>query len=481
MSDIIGQVLLNQYRVDAFIAAGGMGAVYRVWDLKRNVPLAMKVLHAELADDPSVFKRFQREGRALQKLAHPNIVPFYGLFQTADFSFMLERFVDGPSLKDILKRQKGAPLALDETLIYLKALCAALGYAHVNGVVHCDVKPGNVIIDRGGNIYLTDFGIARHAESTTTTMGGAGTPAYMPPEQILGQAVSPATDVYALGVILYEMLTGQRPFRGAEAGTEQSGETVNERIRYGHLHVPPKDPRELVSTIPEELAKVVLKTLSKDATGRYASAPQFFDAVCTAVGASSEQIAGQIFVSNPETAPDYSGGNELIAPQIPDEVDRNLFSRRKTSVALVLIGMIILMIAGAIFLFRPGGAANPLPTFTPFPTSTSTPQPTATNLPPTQTAIPSNTPRPANTSAPQSTAPIFTLHSNAFCRMGPGSSYDDVDAFLAGKSFSIIGQNAARWWKVSINIPNSHHKACWFADSTGTVTGDTSSVAFLNE
>ena len=102
---LIGKILLNQFRVDAFIASGGMGAVYRVWDIKRNVPLAMKVLHTELAEDPTLFRRFQREARALQKLAHPNIVPFYGLFQTPDATFLLERFVDGPSLKDILRQR----------------------------------------------------------------------------------------------------------------------------------------------------------------------------------------------------------------------------------------------------------------------------------------------------------------------------------------------------------------------------------------
>src|SRR3972149_1463625 len=161
MANLINQVLLDQYRVDAFIASGGMGAVYRVWDLKRNVPLAMKVLHAELAEDPSGFTRFQREARALQRLAHPNIVPFYGLFHTQDITFLLERYVDGTTLKDILQQHQGQPLPLQEALTYLKALCAALGYAHANGVVHCDVKPGNVMIDAGGNVYLTDFGIAR--------------------------------------------------------------------------------------------------------------------------------------------------------------------------------------------------------------------------------------------------------------------------------------------------------------------------------
>ncbi len=180
-------------------------------------------------------KRFKGEANAFKKLTHSNIVPVYGLYQTTDFAFLLERYVDGPSLKDILRKRQGAPLQVDEVSIYLKALCAALGYAHANGMVHCDVKPGTVMIDQGGNVYLTDFGIARHSDSTTTTLATVGTAAYMAPEQIRGEPVSPATDIYALGVMLYEMLTGQRPFKGDEKGTDSSGATANERIRYAHL------------------------------------------------------------------------------------------------------------------------------------------------------------------------------------------------------------------------------------------------------
>ncbi len=159
-ASIIGQTLLNQFRIDAYLASGGMGTVYRVWDLKRNVPLAMKVLHEDLAEDPSIFKRFKREARALEKLAHPNIVPFYGLHQTKAFAFLLERYIDGPTLKKIL-RKHGKPLETEEALVYLKAMTSALGYAHAHGVVHCDVKPGNVMVDQGGSIYLTDFGVAQ--------------------------------------------------------------------------------------------------------------------------------------------------------------------------------------------------------------------------------------------------------------------------------------------------------------------------------
>jgi serine/threonine protein kinase len=295
-ANLIGQTLLNQFRVDAFVAAGGMGAVYRVWDLKRNVPLAMKVLHNDLADDPSVFKRFQREANALKKLAHPNIVPFYGLYQARDFTFLLECFVDGPTLGDILRQRQGSSLPVGDALAYLKALSAALGYAHANGVVHCDVKPGNVMLDRDGTIYLTDFGIARHTESTTVSMAGTGTPAYMAPEQILRGAVSPATDVYALGVVLFEMLTGQRPFRGTEMGTEKGGASTNERICYGHLNLAPPDPRSLTPEIPSRLSEVVLKALNKRPEARYVSTQALFIAARAGSEATSVSVANDTVI-----------------------------------------------------------------------------------------------------------------------------------------------------------------------------------------
>lgn len=203
----------------------GWGRSSGCWDLQRNVPLVMKVLHADLTEDPAILKRFKREARALEKLAHPNIVTFYGLYQTLDFSFLLEQYMDGPSLKQILRRRDGNPLPISEILSYMKAITSALGYAHTHDVVHCDVKPGNVMIDQGGSIFLTNFGGVRHAESTTTTLGFAGTAAYMAPEHIRGEAVSAATDVYALGMVLYEMLTGRRPFRGDEKATEKVGST----------------------------------------------------------------------------------------------------------------------------------------------------------------------------------------------------------------------------------------------------------------
>ena len=352
---IINQTLLGQYRVDDFIASGGMGAVYRVWDLKRNVFLAMKVLHAELADDPHIFKRFQREANALKKLAHPNIVPFYGLFQTEAFAFLLERFIDGPSLKDILKRNLNQPLPVLEALAYLKALCAALGFAHAHQVVHCDVKPGNVMVDQGGTIYLTDFGIARHADSASTTLGVVGTPAYMAPEQIRGEMVSPATDIYALGVILFELLTGQRPFKGTESETAQGGSTQGERIRYGHLHLEAPDPCSLNLGLPQGVSRVIAKAMAKDPSERYLSTQALFETACIATGVEPETVADRarlpiIVQGEPKTHLSVNGQTDHFSNLTP------LLKRR--SYRAILVGVVGLIVVATFLLLVSHGSAK---------------------------------------------------------------------------------------------------------------------------
>ena len=180
----INQVILKKYRVVDFIAAGGMGAVYKVYDLSKNVNLAMKVMNFDFDDDPSATMLFKRDAKALRTLSHPNIVPYYGFEQTNELMFLFMSYIDGDSLKGILKRPENQPFPINDTLVVIKALCAALGYAHFHDVVHCDIKPGNILVDQGGNVFLTDFGIARHADSNVTNIAGAGTSMYMAPEQL---------------------------------------------------------------------------------------------------------------------------------------------------------------------------------------------------------------------------------------------------------------------------------------------------------
>jgi serine/threonine protein kinase len=290
----IGQILMGRYRVEEFIASGGMGAVYRVYDQVRNVPLAMKVLHSEIADDPDMFRHFQREAALLKALEHPNIVPFYGLFQDEGYVFLLEAFIDGLTLKEILQQRRPQPLTISEALTILRPICAGLGYAHSQSpkkIIHCDIKPGNIMVDASGTVYLMDFGIARYADSTITTFATAGTPAYMAPEQILGQSASPETDLYGLGAVLYELVTAQRPFQKFEKsdGSGISGSAA-ERIRGAQLHEQPSNPSQLNPGLPPELSRVLLKALSKDPHYRYSSTAEFLQAVCFAVSMAPNQI-----------------------------------------------------------------------------------------------------------------------------------------------------------------------------------------------
>lgn len=307
--NIVGRVIAGQFRVDAFIAAGGMGSIYRVWDLKRNAPLAMKILHNNLSEDPTFFKFFKREARALKKLYHPNIVPFYGYYETPELVFLLQHFIDGPTLKEVLAEHSVSLLPDRDVLCILNCLCSALGYAHNNNVIHCDIKPANVMIDSGGHVYLADFSIARHSGSDLTFMPGAGTPAYMAPEQIQeadenkGTTVSPATDIYALGILLFELLTGRCPFNGNEIGIDKSKKFITERIRYAQVNLPAPDPRLINPRISPQLSAIILRALAKEPEARFSSCKEFIVAVCGAYGTTPDLIPDRLTGINPATTP----------------------------------------------------------------------------------------------------------------------------------------------------------------------------------
>ena len=268
MTELIGQTLLGRYRVEASLGRGGMAEVYKVWDEHRSVHLAMKLLREDLAEDKIFLRRFRREAQTLERLQHPNIVRFYGLEQDGDLAFMLMDYVEGTTLRKEILRADG-PFCLDRVLEILRPICAALNYAHRQGMVHCDVKPGNIMIDAGGRVLITDFGIARMTESATATMVGLGTPAYMAPELVRGEDPTPQTDIYALGVVLYEMLTGgERPFTGERATITGS---TSEKVRWEQMHLRPTSPKDHDPDIPSALDAVVLRCLEKEPGSRYPS------------------------------------------------------------------------------------------------------------------------------------------------------------------------------------------------------------------
>ncbi len=351
--NLLHQVLLNRFEVESFIAAGGMSAVYKVWDVQRSAYLAMKVLQLDEVWESagrtpaSAYRRFQREAEHLKRLTHPNIVPFYGLYSAGDLHFLLEGFVNGPSLKAIFHERRGKPLALPDALAFLRALCASLGYAHAQGVVHCDVKPSNVLIDTGGTIYLTDFGIAQRVESITDSYAAAGTPYYMAPEQIRGDTLTPAVDIYSLGVLLFEMLTGRKPFAGTEAELEDSfrlrgGPGPNlpsanraERLRAAHLLLPPPDPRLFNPAIPAELVAVMRKAMAKEPQERFETTTQFFQAAVAAAG----------LTAIPERVPpaDLLGSAWMPAAESPPPGQPRKTSLLRSTTCLPLVAGVLLL------------------------------------------------------------------------------------------------------------------------------------------
>jgi len=408
-SNLIGQVLANQFRVDAFISSGGMGTVFRVWDLERNVPLAMKVLHSDLAEDQDVLERFQREARALWKLEHPNIIPFYGFYQTPSHNLLLQLYVDGPTLKEVLRQHSGNNLPTHDVLCIMKSLCSAVGFAHSKNVIHCDIKPANVMIDRGGKVYLGDFGIARHAESDLTALPGEGSSAYMAPEQITSNVVTNETDIYALGVLLFELLTGQRPFTGAASGSESAGTKVNERIRYAHVNLPPPDPRLLYPKISSALSAIILRALEKKPAARFSSCQELLDALSEAFNTSPNQIPDRLSTTyfGFTTTTNYNSAAKQVLPgQLPGPTPIS------EGTSFIFIGGVVIAVMLVVF-FLIKSRLDPLAVASPmsgsmlaspaYPTTKNTLPPaglqSATELPemtgelnPTQPFLPTNTP-----------------------------------------------------------------------------------------
>ncbi|MBN1666573.1 MAG: serine/threonine protein kinase, partial [Anaerolineales bacterium] len=215
-ANIEQQLILNRYFVQSFLGQGGMARVYRVFDQQRQVVLALKLLHTDLAHDRVFLRRFRREAQTLAQLQHPHIVRFFGFEEAGRLAFLLMEYIAGESLKTYIFDANG-PLSPPEIRAIFQPVCAALHFAHQMGYVHCDIKPGNIMIEHSGRVLVNDFGIARLSETATATMVGLGTPAYMAPEQIQGLDPTPQTDIYALGIILFELLTGgERPFTGEQ-------------------------------------------------------------------------------------------------------------------------------------------------------------------------------------------------------------------------------------------------------------------------
>jgi len=386
MSSLTGKNLKDRYQVNEFLGRGGMAEVYKVWDSKRMTFLAMKVLHEDLALDKIFMRRFQREAQTLAKLQHPNIVRFFGLEQDDRRAFMLLDFIEGETLKSQIFDAKGS-MPLGQIRKVMRSLCGALQFAHSEGLVHCDIKPGNVMVDKHGKVLLSDFGIARMTDAATATMVGMGTPAYMAPEQARGLEPLPQTDIYALGVVLFEMLTGgERPFTGE---LSQATGSTSEKVRWEQVNLEPPSIHRWNPDISPELEALVLNCLEKDPEKRYVSALDLLNALELALEDVSELAEEDV---------------DKVDDGEAEESDQDGHPRKVALISVIAILVIGLIIGGFSFVMKGRDGLGPF-AFLASATPTSVPTATLTaTLVPSATATPSPTPSPTNTTIPTSTA-----------------------------------------------------------------------------
>jgi len=270
--DLLGQTLKDRYFLRELAGSGGMADVFLSWDKQRSTKIAVKVLKQDLADQEKTFTLFTQEAELLRRLEHPNIVRIYEFDQDDEVSFLVMDWVDGIDLRKKLQKQN-QPLTLVETSHILGPICSALNYAHNNNIFHCDVKPPNILIHQDGRVLLTDFGVAR----LSGISGSGGTPPYMSPEQFTDDMVGIFTDIYGLGITLYEMLSGGHlPFRGDSPNS--NGTSQRERIAWEHVHMPIPPLRILNPNIPAPIEQVIMKALDKSPDNRFPSTLKLVEA-----------------------------------------------------------------------------------------------------------------------------------------------------------------------------------------------------------
>ncbi len=388
MENLTGKQL-GPYRVTAPLGEGGMAAVYKAYQAGMDRYVALKVLPQQLAADPQFVGRFRQEAQVLAKLQHPHILPVFDFGEAEGYTYIVMPFVESGELTNLLT---GKPLPLAQIRDIASQVGDALDYAHSLGLIHRDVKPSNVLIDKRGNCLLTDFGIAKIVEGAsrfTNTGGIVGTPAYMSPEQGRGGKVDVRTDIYALGVMLYEMVTGRVPF---DAETPIA-------IVFKHISDPLPMPSLINPNVPDGLERVILKALAKDPEERFGTAGEMVQAIKAALpdsvtmagtAAASQsappprtRVAAPSGTMQPPRAP--TGPTPPVAPSNPPAARKGSPVWIVAIAAILLVALCVGLGLGGLALrgFQQARAAQ---TATALAAATSTPSATASPITPTPTA-----------------------------------------------------------------------------------------------
>jgi serine/threonine-protein kinase len=292
-----GRLLNKRYQLLEQFGSGGMALIYRGRDTLLGRYVAIKILREEQAHGADFDQQFQNEARAAANLSHPNIVTVYDFGLEDGLPFIVMELVPGTDLKSLLRKRGRFPV--EEGIPLMVQACAGIGYAHRAGLVHCDVKPHNMLVTPDDRLKVTDFGIARALATLNPAERSDvvwGSPQYYSPEQAAGHAPSPASDVYSLGVVTYEMLTGTLPFNSADP----------EELAHMHLEAKPVPPSEYVPDIPEALEEILLKVLSKEPSARYRTADQLGRVLMKFGTRRDLQTATSTLTSHADAAPDFT-------------------------------------------------------------------------------------------------------------------------------------------------------------------------------
>src|SRR5918995_3838941 len=339
-SPLKGTVVDERYQLSEKIGTGGMADVWLAEDTELDRNVAIKILHDRFAQDKEFVERFQREAQSAAGLQHPNVVGIFDRGVFRDTYFIAMEYVDGPSLKDLVKGGMGTKDAMDFT----RQILNAARFAHRKGIVHRDLKPQNVLIDDEGRARVADFGIARGESSDITATGSVmGTAQYLSPEQAQGKETTPASDIYSIGVILYEALTGRVPFQGDSAVA----------VALKQVSEAPRAPSAINPEVPPALDAVVMRALAKDPEARFRDADAFMKALDAAESAPLQP--------RPEDTAAFAAVPAAVAAEQPeeDEYDEEAWreeEERRRRRRWIFLAILVALVAGlvAYALTRPG-------------------------------------------------------------------------------------------------------------------------------
>jgi len=524
-SNIVGTTLGGRYKIQSLIGQGGMASVYKAHDPNLHRPVAIKVIHPHLSDNPDFFRRFEEEATAVAQLRHPNIVQVYDFAHDEGLYYMVMEFVMGETLQTRLKRlnESGRLLSNEEAATFTAEICEAAHYAHERGMIHRDIKPANIMLDVNGRAILMDFGIARMVDAAQHTATGTvlGTAMYMSPEQIQGLQIDARADIYSIGITLFEMLSGKPPFEADSAMT----------LMMMHLNDPVPNLQEMQVNTPPRLVAITNKALAKNRDERYQSAnemaaelrqlpdqPQAAAAGVPATAPDATIVEAAVMAGAGETIVEGAAAVERPAEEVqyqptlveqpvqpvqqaaapaaaPPTESMPVEKKRRTWIPILVVLLIAIIGGGGYFAysnFFAGGTGSPAATPTAVAAAvlpaTDTPEATQEEaLEETQEVIPAAQPEATETALPSPTSTEAPTPTPAPVTIGGA----DKIAFISGKNVWVANLDGSELTQLTDNSSEKTYLR-WLPDGQGlsyisgkcieavSLAGNTSQITCFN-